>query len=134
MSALLSLIPWHMILPALVPAATDVARGLVAKVTGGAGAQPQNVAERVQLMQAETARLQALGELDKPEGQISQWVANLRASFRYIAIGTVELAALVAVLAGIQGPNVAVLLELAGAGMSFIIGERMYLAIGGRNR
>lgn len=134
MAALLSLIPWHMILPALVPAATDAARGLVAKISGGAGAQPQNVAEVVQLMKAQTERLQALSELDKPEGQISQWVANLRASFRYIAVGVVELAALAAVLFHVQGEGVAVLLELAGAGMSFIIGERMYLAIGGRNR
>lgn len=134
MAALLSLIPWHMILPALVPAATDAARGLVAKISGGAGAQPQNVAELVQLMKAQTERLQALSELDKPEGQISQWVADLRASFRYIAVGAIELAALGAVLFHVQGEGVAVLLELAGAGMSFIIGERMYLAIGGRNR
>ena len=35
----------NLILPALVPAFTDGVRGLIAKITGGAGGQPQNVQE-----------------------------------------------------------------------------------------
>ena len=36
-----------LILPALVPAFSDGVRGIIAKFTGGAGGQPQNVEERV---------------------------------------------------------------------------------------
>lgn len=117
------------LLPALIPSLTDALRGLISRVTGGTGAQPQNVNEKIQLMQAETARLQALAALDTPSANISKWVANLRASFRYIAVGAIELSAVIAVFSGVEGPGLAVLLDLAGAGMSFIIGERMYLAI-----
>ena len=42
-----------LILPALVPAFSDGVRGIIAKFTGGAGGQPQNVEERVKLMEAE---------------------------------------------------------------------------------
>lgn len=125
MSAFLTIL-----LPALVPALSDAVRAAVAKLSGGGVATPRTVAEHIQLMQAQTARLQALAELDKPGGTISQWVADLRASFRYLAVGAIELSAVLAVFAGYDGPGMAVLLDLAGAGMSFIIGERMYLALG----
>ena len=59
MGSLLSLV-----LPALVPAFADGVRGLFARLTGGAGAQPQSVGEAIQLMEAQTARVKALAELD----------------------------------------------------------------------
>lgn len=118
------------LLPAIVPTLADAFRGLVAKLTGGAGSQPQNVAERIQLMQAEAAKLQALAALDAPAGNISPWVANLRASFRYVTVGAIVLAAIAgAFTPGMDTAALAVLLDLAGASMSFIIGERMYLSI-----
>lgn len=72
-------------LPALFPPLADGLRAIFSKLTGGAGARPQNVAEVVQLMQADTARLQALAQLDAPGG-ISQWVANIRALQRPTAV------------------------------------------------
>ena len=117
------------LLPSLIPALADGIRGLIARITGGAGSQPQNVNETIQLMNAQTERLKALADLDKPTGEISKWVADLRAAFRYIAVGAIELAAITAVFAGIEGPGLAVLLDLAGAAMAFIIGERMYLHV-----
>ena len=117
------------LLPSLIPALADGIRGLIARITGGAGSQPQNIGEAIQLMNAQTERLKALAELDKPTGEISKWVADLRAAFRYVAVGAIELAAITAVFAGIEGPGLAVLLDLAGAAMAFIIGERMYLHV-----
>jgi len=95
------------LLPALAPAITDGVRGLVARFTGGAGSQPANIAERVQLMQAETARLQALATLDAPVGSPSQWVVDMRASYRYIAIGVIWALAGLAALADLDrvGPG-----------------------------
>lgn len=119
-----------LIFPALMPALTDGVRGIFAKFTGGAGGTPQNVNERIQLMQAETGRLEALAKIDQPSGEPSRWVTDLRSSFRYIAIITIWFATFIAVFT----PSVAteitlMMLDLSGACMSFVIGERMYLSL-----
>ena len=125
MSGILSLI-----FPAIVPALTDGVRGIFAKFTGGAGGTPQNVDERIKLMEAETARLQALAEIDKPAGEPSKWVTDIRAIFRYAAIMLIWLATIVAVFDTTVPQNITLmLLDLSGACMSFVIGERMYLSL-----
>lgn len=118
-----------MILPALMPAFTDGLRGLFARLTGGSGAQPQNVAEQIQLMQAQNERVKALAELDALAPNASRWVADLRGSFRYVAVGGILCATVGAVFVGVDAVSLAFLLELSGASMSFVIGERMYLSI-----
>jgi hypothetical protein len=120
-----------LILPALVPAFADGARGLIAKFTGGAGGQPQNIKERIELMQAEAAKLQALAALDSPNGEPSRWIIDLRASFRYIIISAIMLfTAIVVFNPDVVGATVvAVFLDMTGACMSFVIGERMYLTL-----
>lgn len=123
-----------MIFPALVPALTDGARALIAKFTGGAGAQPQSVAEAIQLMEAQTKRVQALAELDKLPDGAAGWVINLRGSFRYVATGGIVSAALVGTFASINPVLLALLYDMAGASMSFIIGERMYMNIRGAQK
>lgn len=126
MTSLLSLI-----LPALVPAFADGARGLIAKFTGGAGGQPQNIKERIELMQAESAKLQALAALDSPTGEPSKWIIDLRASFRYIIISSIMIfTAIIVFNPDVVGATVvAVFLDMTGACMSFVIGERMYLTL-----
>lgn len=121
---------WSVLFPALLPAITDGVRGIFAKFTKGAGGNPVNVTERIQLMQAETARLQALAEIDKPAGEPSLWVNNLRSSFRYIAIIIIWLATVGAVFTPtVPEPITLIMLDLSGACMSFVIGERMYLTL-----
>lgn len=126
MTSLLSLI-----LPALVPAFADGARSLIAKFTGGAGGQPQNMKERIELMKAESEKLQALAALDTPTGEPSKWIINLRASFRYVIISSIMIfTAIVVFNADVVGTTVvAVFLDMTGACMSFVIGERMYLTL-----
>ena len=120
-----------LILPALVPAFADGMRGIFAKLTGGAGGMPQNVQERVELMQAEATKLQALAALDNPEGTPSQWIVDLRASYRYIIISAILIFTGVVVFSPniVSTAVVSVFLDMTGACMSFIIGERMYLSI-----
>ena len=120
-----------LILPALVPAFADGARGLIAKFTGGAGGQPQNITERIELMKAEAEKLQALAALDSPTGEPSKWIIDLRASFRYIIISAIMIfTAIVVFNQDIVGATVvAVCLDMTGACMSFVIGERMYLSL-----
>ena len=120
-----------LILPALVPAFSDGVRGIIAKFTGGAGGQPQNVEERVKLMEAEAAKLQALAALDGVNGEPSKWIINLRASFRYVIISAIMIfTGIIVFTPDIVGASVvAVFLDMTGACMSFVIGERMYLTL-----
>ena len=121
------------LLPMLAPALADGLRGIFAKITGGAGGAPQNVKERIELMQAETGRLQALADIDKPSGVPTQWVTDFRAAFRYVAILLIWLLTALAIFTPtIPIAITAILLDLSGASMSFIIGERMYFNLKGK--
>jgi hypothetical protein len=125
MPALLSLI-----IPSLIPMFADTVRGIVNKFTGGAGAQPANVAEAIQLMKAETERLQALAALDAPGANISKWVADLRASCRYIiAIVVVVNAVCTVYVPGMPDAYVEMSVTLAGSVWAFLFGERMQIGI-----
>jgi len=120
----------NLILPALVPAFSDGVRGIFAKLTGGAGGQPQNMQERISLIQAETEKLKALAALDTPIGEPSKWIVDLRACYRYVIITFILIATICVVYStNISLSVVSVFLDMTGACMSFIIGERMYLAI-----
>ena len=114
------------IVPALLPAAGDAIRGLVAKFTGG-GDAPQNVDEKIKLMEAETKKLVALAKLDTPPDNISLWVANLRASCRYIVV--LLIIANVALQMGIGASDTVLLLSLdmASSAFFFLFGDRVYL-------
>jgi len=117
------------LLPAFAPVISDVIRGVVGRFTGGAGAQPQNVDEAIKLMQAEAEKLKALADLDRPTGNISQWVADLRASFRYVAGGVVILAAVSTLVIEVT-PDVGDLVwQSANSVWAFLFGDRMYTYI-----
>lgn len=119
-----------LVVPALVPALTDGVRGLFAKFTGGAGGTPQNMQERIALIQAETEKLKALAALDMPTGEPSKWVINLRSSFRYVIIAYILIATMMVVYTpSVSEAIVLIFLDMTGACMSFIIGERMYLGL-----
>lgn len=132
-----------LILPALLPAVTDGLKGLAQKLFGGT--KPVNVDDQVKLMQAEVAKLQALAALDAPSGNISQWVADLRAAFRYISaaliiIGTLGLvfayfgmnyldATNAPTLRANLEPILDILLQMSSSVFAFMFGDRMYLSL-----
>src|SRR4051812_19507861 len=92
------------ILPALIPAAADGLRGIFSKITGASGARPQNIAEVIKLMDADTARLQALAALDQPGG-VHQWVADVRALQRPFAVALIVAAYFYALFASDRLPQ-----------------------------
>lgn len=111
------------IISALLPAGIEAIKGL----TGGLGRKlgGLSVDDEVKLADSNINRLKAIAELDDPHGTPSQWVVDLRASFRYIA-------AAVFVVGGLStlfiAPAFAELgMEAALAASSFIFGERMML-------
>lgn len=117
------------VLPALLPALADGFRGLFARLTNGKGALPQNIDEVIKLMNAQTDRVKALADIDKPTGDTSVWVNNIRALYRYAMITIILLTTIFAVFTKQDVVVVAALLDMSGASMSFIVGERMYLGL-----
>lgn len=116
------------IAPAVLPAVIDGFRMVIGKITGGDLAAPKSTAEVVELERLGIEKLKAMAEIDKPYGEISRWVSNLRSSFRYIAVGGIELAYLMAELSSPTGAS-ANLAMLAGQALFFIIGDRVYLGV-----
>ena len=121
------------LLPALLPVLADGARTAFRWFFGGAPAEPMNMEERIALMTAETAKLQALAVLDAPLQNISPWVSNLRASFRYLGPAAIIALASVAVLFNGYGWTVVpdnvllLLLDMMSSVFSFMFGERLYM-------
>lgn len=123
-----SLLP--LIIPALIPALSDVVRGVVLLLTGGSSAQPQNVDEAIRLKNAEAERLKALAMLDAPAGEVSRWVADLRASFRYLAAAfTLFFAGVAMFTPGMPPEYVEMSYWGAQSVWAFIFGDRMYAYI-----
>jgi hypothetical protein len=115
------------ILPALLPAFSDGVRGLISKFTGGRGAEPQNVQEKISLMEADVKRLEALAMLDRPIGPISPWVANLRAASRYVAtLAIIATALVLSFIPDVPAPVFDAAWNLAGGAFFFLFGERSY--------
>ena len=126
-----------LLLPSLIPVAADGIRSLFGWLFGSSGAQPQNVEEAVKLMSAEVAKLEALAKLDAPAQNISTWVADLRASFRYLAaaliiIGTFGLIVAKGLGLTVEDSVIDVLLQMSGSVFSFLFGDRMYLSLRGK--
>ncbi len=118
----------EIILPALIPSLTSGLGNLITKWTGGAKAQ--SVDDLVKLGQLEIDKMRALAELDNPHGTPSQWVVDLRGAFRYLTvIGIWVFVAIATVTDGVPVTILDTLLDLAGATLFFIIGERMHIRL-----
>lgn len=123
----------ELLLPALLPSVIDAAKSLF----GGLGRKigGLSVEDEIKLENAGIAKLEAIAKLDTPTGIPSQWVVDLRSSFRYIAAG-------VSILSGAylayKFPAIPDALELAGqlisAPFAFIFGERLYLGMKGNKK
>lgn len=121
-----------LILPALAPVVADGAKALFAKLAGAQTYAPRNVGEALQLMTAEVEKLRVLADLDRPTGEISRWVADLRASFRYVAAALIIVGTLTAMFApGVPSDYVETMLQLCGSVFAFMFGDRMYLHLKG---
>ena len=126
-----------MLLPALLPTFADGLRGIFNWATKGAGAEPANIEEAIKLMGAETERLRVVASLDQPSTNISLWVADLRASFRYIAAGLIILGGLGLVAAVVVlDPNERLVVftdsylqGLVAPVFSFMFGQRMHMSL-----
>lgn len=120
------------LLPALLPVVIDMVKVGWSKIIGIPTGEPMNFNERLEEKRLDIEKLKALATLDKPSGNISQWVADLRASFRYIAVGVIVLAAITYnfLPEGYQNPiGLNYLNQLGASATFFIIGDRVYLGL-----
>ncbi len=113
------------ILSALAPAGVEAVKGLFK-----AGTDKWiglSVDDKLRLQAADIERMKTLAALDNPGGTPSQWVVDLRGSFRYIACGIFIVGGLSTIFIA---PALAPLgIEAATAASSFIFGERMVLSL-----
>lgn len=116
----------------VIPAAVDFIKNI-----GSAAARRfvgLSVDDQIKLSQAEVSKLEAISRLDNPHGTPSQWVIDLRSSFRYIAAAVVIVVGAGIAVLGWQSDQKDIImlgLELAGMPFGFIFGERMYLGFKG---
>ena len=87
-----------------------------------------SVDDQIKLENAGVEKLKALSGLDNPHGTPSQWVIDLRGSFRYIAAMVVMLAGLYAMWKGSPLAQ-----ELIAMPFGFIFGERLWAGLKGPN-
>lgn len=93
-----------------------------------------SVDDQIKMDTAQVERLKALASLDTPYGTPSQWVVDLRGSFRYITacgliLGGVGLGAYGAFANDVEFITLGI--ELAVAPFGFIFGERLVLSFKG---
>lgn len=123
------------VLPAVTPALTAGLSGLFGRIFGSKGAVPQTFEQAVQWENVMVQKLTALAALDAPAGNISPWVANLRACNRYILADLIIVGSIVVVFAT-AAPEAVKLqaLDMMEVVFSFFFGERMYLGINRRGK
>lgn len=112
------------VISALLPAGVDAIKSLF-----GAASRKWvglSVEDQIKLDNANVEKLKALAQLDNPGGTPSQWVVDLRASFRYVGAGASILGGLYGLFSGLDSEVSAQLISIP---FSFIFGERMLLTL-----
>ena len=96
-----------------------------------------SVDDQVKLEAAQVERIKALADLDNPFGTPSQWVIDLRGSFRYVAAVILIAGGLCLAGYGAFESNAILItagLDLASSPFGFIFGERLVLTLKGGPR
>lgn len=112
----------------VVPAVVDLVKSgfsfIGRKMGGGV-----SIDDKIKLDQSDISKMEALAKLENPFGVPSQWVVDLRASFRYVSAGVLILGGLSIAGYGAVAKAVDTVqlgLEVAGMPFLFIFGERMW--------
>lgn len=117
-----------LILPAVLPALIDGLKNLAGGVSRRIGGL--SVDDQVKLQTADVNKLEALAKLDEVKGTPSQWVVDLRSSFRYLAAGVSILGGMYLVYSNTALVELGS--QLISAPFAFIFGERLYMGLSGK--
>ena len=111
------------IIGALVPVGVEGIKQVMTNFFGGVKAV--TVDDQIKLDTNEIEKIKALAELDKPIGQPSQWVVDLRASARYIGALAVITVGISTLYAPVDVRIQAIALEAANIAFGFLFGSRI---------
>jgi hypothetical protein len=111
------------IIGALVPVGVEGIKQLMTNFFGGVKAT--SIDDQIKLDANEIEKIKAIAELDKPIGQPSQWVVDLRASARYIGALAVIVVGISTLYAPVDVRIQAIALEAANIAFGFLFGSRI---------
>ena len=111
------------LLGALVPVGIEGIKQVIARFFGGVRAT--TIEDQIKLDANEIEKIKALAELDKPFGQPSQWVVDLRASARYLGALSVIVVGISTLYAPVPAGIQAIALEAANIAFGFLFGSRI---------
>lgn len=111
------------IIGALVPVGVEGVKQLMTNFFGGVKAT--SIEDQIKLDTNEIEKIKAIAELDKPIGQPSQWVVDLRASARYIGALAVIVVGISTLYAPVDVRIQAIALEAANIAFGFLFGSRI---------
>lgn len=93
-----------------------------------------SIDDQIKVDQSVVEKMKALAALDAPSGTPSQWVIDLRASFRYIAAGSMIIVGAFALAVGTRINNDTITslgAQLVSMPFSFIFGEKLPIILRG---
>jgi hypothetical protein len=108
---------------ALVPVGIEGIKQMMSRFFGGVKAT--TVEDQIKLDTNDIEKLKAIAELDKPIGQPSQWVVDLRASARYISALIVIIVGIGSLYIPLDKSVQVVALEAANIAFGFLFGSRV---------
>jgi len=111
------------IIGALVPVGIEGIKQAMTRFFGGVKAT--SIEDQIKLDNNEVEKIKALAELDKPIGQPSQWVVDLRASARYIGALTVISVGISTLYVPVEPEIKVIALEAANIAFGFLFGSRI---------
>lgn len=111
------------IIGALVPVGVEAVKQGAARLFGGVRAT--TIDEQIRLDQNEIERIKVLAELDKPIGNPSQWVVDLRASARYVGALVVIATGILAVYISTDARVQELSIQAANIAFGFLFGSRI---------
>ena len=111
------------LLGALVPVGIEGVKQVFARFFGGVRAT--TIEDQIKLDTNEIEKIKALAELDKPFGQPSQWVVDLRASARYVGALSVIVVGISTLYAPVTPVIQTISLEAANIAFGFLFGSRI---------
>ena len=111
------------IIGALVPVGVEGIKQLMTNFFGGVKAT--SIDDQIKLDANDIEKIRAIAELDKPIGQPSQWVVDLRASARYIGALAVIVVGISTLYAPVDVRIQAIALEAANIAFGFLFGSRI---------
>lgn len=117
------------VLPALMDLVKNGLGAITRKFVG------VSVDDQIKLDNSQVSKLQALAQMDNPNGEPSQWVVDLRAAYRYVAATVVIIIGAAVLFVASLGGNDNLFnigSDLVGMPFGFIFGERLYLGLKGQ--